>query len=87
MRLCRLLQRRLPRCRSTRKRSTRPARSTVSRDSPASTAPTFYGLPRNAGSVTLVRDAWRVPETLPFGDETIVPLSAGRELRWRIAHE
>jgi dihydroorotase len=45
----------------------------------------FYGLPRNGDSVTLVRDAWRVPDTLPFGDETIVPLRAGETLRWRVA--
>ena len=45
----------------------------------------FYGLPRNADTVTLVREAWRVPEALPFGDETIVPLRAGEELRWRVA--
>jgi dihydroorotase len=46
--------------------------------------PAFYGLPPNADSITLVRESWRVPETLPFGDETIVPLCAGSELRWRV---
>jgi dihydroorotase len=45
----------------------------------------FYGLPRNAETVTLVREAWRVPGALPFGDETIVPLRAGEQVRWRIA--
>jgi dihydroorotase len=45
----------------------------------------FYDLPRNADTVTLVREAWRVPDTLPFGDETIVPLRAGEEVRWRVA--
>jgi dihydroorotase len=45
----------------------------------------FYGLPRNADSITLVRDPWRVPDSLPFGDETIVPLRAGEELRWQVA--
>lgn len=45
----------------------------------------FYGLPRNAGTITLVRASWRVPEALPFGDETIVPLRAGEALRWRVA--
>jgi len=48
--------------------------------------PAFYGLPANGETVTLVRDAWRVPDTLPFGDDTIVPLHAGRELRWRVVH-
>jgi len=45
----------------------------------------FYGLPRNADTVTLVREAWRVPDALPFGDETIVPLRAGEQVRWRVA--
>lgn len=44
----------------------------------------FYGLPANTDSITLIRETWRVPETLPFGDATIVPLRAGEELRWRI---
>ena len=30
--------------------------------------PAFYGLPRNTGTVTLKREAWTLPETLPFGD-------------------
>jgi dihydroorotase len=45
----------------------------------------FYGLSRNKDSVTLVRDAWRVPETFAFGDETIMPLRAGDALRWRVS--
>ena len=46
--------------------------------------PAFYGLPPNTDSITLVREPWRVPDALPFGDETIVPLCAGAELRWRV---
>jgi dihydroorotase len=44
----------------------------------------FYGLAPNAGTITLVREAWCVPDALPFGDEAIVPLRAGEKLRWRI---
>jgi dihydroorotase len=45
----------------------------------------FYGWPRNAGTVTLVRDGWTVPESLTFGDgDAIVPLAAGEPLRWRV---
>ena len=44
----------------------------------------FYGLPANADHVTLVREAWTVPDELPFGDGTIVPLRAGQQVRWRI---
>jgi dihydroorotase len=44
----------------------------------------FYGLSTNSGTVTLVRDAWRVPETYPFGNGAIVPLRAGGEVWWRV---
>ncbi len=46
--------------------------------------PAFYGLPRNAGTVTLKREAWTVPETLPFGDAVIKPLRGGETLAWRL---
>ena len=45
----------------------------------------FYGLPRNAGSVTLRREAWTVPEVLPFGDAGLKPLAGGETLAWRLA--
>jgi dihydroorotase len=45
----------------------------------------FYGLPRNAGKVTLERAEWEVPREYPFGAETVVPLRAGQKLRWRFA--
>ena len=45
----------------------------------------FYGLPRNAGMVTLERRDWVVPETLPFGDATLKPLAGGQTLSWRLA--
>ena len=45
----------------------------------------FYGLPLNRGKVTLVREGWRVPETLDFGGETLVPLRAGDTLPWKLA--
>lgn len=44
----------------------------------------FYGLPRNTGAVTLKREAWALPETLPFGDATIKPLRAGETLNWKL---
>ncbi len=45
--------------------------------------PAFYGLPRNAGTLTLVRQAWALPETLPFGDAQLKPLCGGETLAWR----
>ncbi|WP_462379064.1 dihydroorotase [Pseudomonas sp. Marseille-QA0892] len=46
--------------------------------------PDFYGLPRNTDRITLVRDDWQLPATLPFGDQVVVPLRAGETLRWRV---
>jgi dihydroorotase len=45
----------------------------------------FYGLPRNEGTVTLVREEWTVPPAYAFGDAEVVPLRAGASLRWRVA--
>lgn len=47
--------------------------------------PDFYGLPRNTDTVTLVRESWDVPASLPLGDQTIVPLRAGESIHWRVA--
>ena len=46
--------------------------------------PDFYGLPRNTGTVKLKRQAWTLPETLPFGNATIKPLRAGETLNWKL---
>ena len=45
----------------------------------------FYGLPPNAGTVTLRRQTWTLPETMPFGDALIKPLRAGETLHWKLA--
>jgi dihydroorotase len=47
--------------------------------------PDFYGLPRNRGSVTLRREAWTLPETLPFGETVLKPLRGGETLNWKLA--
>lgn len=44
----------------------------------------FYGFPRNAGKVTLKRERWAPPNEFAFGDETIVPLTVGRTLPWKL---
>jgi dihydroorotase len=46
--------------------------------------PAFYGLPPNEDTVTLRREPWTLPETLPFGDAMIKPLRAGETLNWRM---
>lgn len=45
--------------------------------------PDFYGLPRNTGKLTLVRESYQIPDEVPFGDTGLVPLAAGETLAWR----
>ena len=44
----------------------------------------FYGLPRNTDSITLTKQNWTVPETVPFGADTLVPMRAGEPIAWRL---
>lgn len=44
----------------------------------------FYGLPRNAGTITLQREQWTLPAELPFGDTSIVPLNGGDTIGWKM---
>jgi dihydroorotase len=46
--------------------------------------PDFYGLPRNQDSITLIREDWTAPASLPLGAQQVVPLRAGETLRWRV---
>ncbi len=45
----------------------------------------FYGLPRNQGTVTLIREQWKVAKEiiLPNG-RSIVPFYAGMTLDWKL---
>ncbi len=44
----------------------------------------FYGLPRNTDRITLRRESWTLPETLPFGEAELKPLRGGETLAWRL---
>jgi len=44
----------------------------------------FYGLSRNAGTVTLKRARWQVPIDYPFDGDRLVPLRAGETLGWQL---
>ncbi len=46
--------------------------------------PAFYRLPVNRQTVTLVRQSFVIPASLPFGDGEIVPLAGGETLPWRV---
>lgn len=47
--------------------------------------PDFYNLPRNTETITLKRQAFNIPESLPFvNGGTLVPLAAGTTLNWQL---
>lgn len=47
----------------------------------------FYGIPRNEGSLTLVKEKWTVPACYTFGQTEVVPLRAGEEVFWQLVGE
>ena len=47
--------------------------------------PDFYSLPRNTKKITLVKQAQTIPNELPLGDATIIPLRAGETIAWSLA--
>ena len=44
----------------------------------------FYGLPRNVEQITLRRESWKLPESLPFGEAELKPLRGGESIAWRL---
>ena len=44
----------------------------------------FYGLPRHADTITLVKESWVPPEVYDFGDGTLVPYRSGETIAWRL---
>ena len=44
----------------------------------------FYRLPRNSGSITLVKHDWQVPAELPLGADWLVPMRAGESVSWQV---
>ncbi|WP_374514640.1 dihydroorotase [Niveibacterium sp.] len=48
--------------------------------------PDWYGLPRNADTLTLVKEAWTVPAQLDYlNGDPLVPLRAGETIAWKLA--
>ena len=64
-----------------------PAHSTDSKASRVISAPISTGLPRNADTITLVRETWTVPTEYAFGNDALVPLRAGETVRWKVGAE
>jgi dihydroorotase len=46
--------------------------------------PDFYNLPRNSDTITLVKEAWNVPESYSLGDDKVVPIRAGEQIQWQV---
>ena len=44
----------------------------------------FYGVARNAGTTTLRKAPWTVPETYEFGGDVVVPFFAGETVDWQV---
>lgn len=44
----------------------------------------FYQLPRSTTSISLIKKSQHIPETLPFGQEKVVPIAAGSLLEWSV---
>lgn len=45
---------------------------------------TFYNMPVNQGTVTLVRNPWQVPESFDVSDDSIVPLYSGQTIMYQL---
>ena len=44
----------------------------------------FYSLLRNTQQITLQKTSWTVPNELPMGNESLVPLRAGQQVHWKL---
>jgi dihydroorotase len=44
----------------------------------------FYGLPRNKERITLIKESWKVPGSLPYDGDVLVPLRAEQMVEWKI---
>jgi dihydroorotase len=46
--------------------------------------PDFYQIPRNEDTITLIEECWRAPDSLTFGQDDLVPIRTGEEIRWTV---
>ncbi len=44
----------------------------------------FYRLPRNQDRITLIKEAWRVPQEYSLGEDVLIPLRAGQQIGWKL---
>jgi dihydroorotase len=49
--------------------------------------PDFYGLPRNADRIRLVKRSWTPPANYSIGGtDRLVPMRAGETVAWELSH-
>jgi dihydroorotase len=46
--------------------------------------PDFYGLPRNADTITLRRESWALPASRSLGEDSLTPLRGGESAHWKV---
>ncbi len=44
----------------------------------------FYDLPRNQDKITLYKESWQVPTSMPFGNDELIPMRAGQTIAWKL---
>ena len=47
----------------------------------------FYGIAMSNEEISLIKQPWRVPESLNFSGETVIPFAAGQTLDWQIDYD
>ena len=45
----------------------------------------YYRLPRNKDTITLRKEDWQIPDSIGFGEHSLVPLMAGETMKWKLA--
>lgn len=43
----------------------------------------YYGLPRNGGEIRFTRCETAIPASLPYGEDSLIPLEAGQTIAWQ----
>ena len=44
----------------------------------------FYGLPRNGGKLTMLRESWTAPREIHLGEHSLIPFRAGEPITWKL---
>ena len=46
----------------------------------------FYGLPFNTRKITLVKQPQRIPDSIPYGEDKLIPMRAGGNTEWSVRY-